>query len=178
MKSIARSFGIVGSLLLIATAFALSMGNSASAQIFKPTSVDHYIPRGHVHTFIVHHHGITTTETCQGVSEIGKSAAYPGYIEGRAWVVRCAPEPAETCSQTADMQVYDRYAHRWDNDGDGKPNHGCAGATDAGIIRKNCHQTSEAFSYRAYGIFVVVDALGDVLDWGGPSGQMTVIRVC
>jgi hypothetical protein len=170
---------LAASMLSLGAASASAASTTRDSQsVSMPSPVNLAGSREYSHTFRLHHNGTTITETCVGDTDIGKSTAYPGFIEGRAWVEGCTPDPAEFCSQTADMQTYDRYTHTWVADGDGTPKDGCAGVADAGTIRKDCHATEETFYYRTYGIFVAIDDLGDKLVWDGPSGQIGVLRVC
>jgi hypothetical protein len=130
------------------------------------------------HKFTLHRNGATTTETCVGYVNINKSSKYPGYIAGIAYVEGCAPIPDVSCAQTADIQIMNPYTGVWDADGDGPTTHGCAERADASIRRNSCSATGITVAYRTMGIYVVIDAAGDVLAWHGPSGKMTVLRVC
>lgn len=118
------------------------------------------------------------TEICAGYVTIGKSRAFPGYIQGRAWVQGCAPYPDVTCAQTADIQLQNPFDGDWVADGDGPTVHGCAGEADSSIRTNSCGKTDSPVSYRTQGIFVVIDSNGDKLAWSGDSEHLTVTRIC
>lgn len=174
-----KRFSRVGVIMLLAmTLFSFCGAAAASASVSKTDANNPVVVYKATHTFTLHRNGITVRETCVGAVGITKSQAFPGYIQGRAWVERCSPYPGVTCAQTADMQMENTHTGAWDADGDGQTRHGCAGEVDSSIRTNSCSATSILLAYRTMGIFVVVDSHGDPLAWHGPSGVLNVTRIC
>ena len=166
-------------ILLLALTLSVYGGTTAAAAAGATASTDDpEITSTASQTFTLQVNGAAVTETCSGTSAISKSSTFPGHIRGRAWVNGCAPEPAASCAQTADMQTQNIHTGVWDSDGDGATKHGCAGSADASVITKNCTATSLLLAYRTMGIFVVIDSQGDTLTWHGPSPVLNVTRIC
>lgn len=169
---------LASAVTLLAVAFSFMAATTASASAPTRAHANHVAIHKITHTFTIKRNGVAIAETCTGVADITKSSKYPGTITGLAWVQFCTPDPAVTCSQTADMQTQNVHTGVWDADGDGRTTHGCAGKADASTITKKCFATAELLSYRTEAIFVVVDSQGVPLDWSGHSGVLNVIRIC
>jgi len=102
-----------------------------------------------------------------------KSSSYPGYIQGYAQVLSCEGTPYPTeCKATAEMEYASPYG--WSNDGEGPGEYGCPG--HASVITKTCERSSSQ-TYRALGIFVVIDETGTFTPHEY-SSNMTVDRLC
>jgi len=173
-----KRFAMTAVLILLAVASSLYGVTTASASVSKPHANDNVIVYKFTHTFTIHRNGAKETETCVGAASITKSKAFPGHIQGLAWVEGCAPDPAVTCAQTADLQTENIHTGVWDADGDGKTHHGCAGQVDASIRTNACSATDIVLAYRTMGIFVVIDSQGQRLAWHGPSKVLNVTRIC
>ena len=173
-----KRFRMAAAIALLGTASSLFGVTAASASVSKPSASVPVVTYKVTHKFTVNHNGAREVETCEGVISLTKSKAFPGHIQGHAWVEGCAPDPAVTCAQTADMQTENIHTGVWDADGDGKTHHGCAGEVDASIRTNACSATRILLAYRIMGIFVVIDSQGQKLTWHGPGHVLKVTRIC
>jgi hypothetical protein len=118
-----------------------------------------------------------TIITCYFGYGISKSAAYPGYIQGVAYVDSCTPIAAGECSSAVDLYYQDPNMP-WRNDGDGPIEHGC-GPANASILTNTCETAPVNIGYHATAIFTVT--LVDGFDFGmvtRTTKNITAQRIC